>query len=152
MPDAVAMCPGCRQQFLVAVGTGRAGCPSCNETIVWQQCAKSSWEGPVLERWTTFTHPGCTQQHPGPGLAYSKKNLSEVATRTESGLLCPKCGGSTFKARRSTGQRAGLTGALLAGMLTGGVAAVGWLAAGAAGAARATRVTCVTCGTVFNRG
>ena len=37
MPDVVAMCPGCRQQFIVAVGAGRAGCPSVcgNAAALW---------------------------------------------------------------------------------------------------------------------
>ncbi len=70
--------------------------------------------------------------------------ISEVARRDASGIACPKCGGTQFKARRTGAARAGITGAAV---LTAGLGGL----AGAA-ATKQKRVTCVTCGTRHMRG
>lgn len=59
------------------------------------------------------------------------------------GLACPRCGGTGFKARRSTGARAGIVTTTVA---TGGL---GGLAA--AGVTKQKQVTCVTCGARYAR-
>lgn len=56
------------------------------------------------------------------------KKISKVG-QTDNGLRCPKCGGASFKAKRS------LKGKVAAGVL-----------------APKSRVKCETCGKVFKRG
>ncbi|MBV9293385.1 MAG: hypothetical protein JO222_13130 [Frankiales bacterium] len=62
--------------------------------------------------------------------------ISSAGKVDGGGLACPRCGGTQFKARRSTKARAGI-------VMTGAVGAV---------ATRQTQVTCVTCGTRWKRG
>lgn len=57
------------------------------------------------------------------------KKLSNVGDRTAGVLACPRCGGTSFKAKRSAKGKLGM------GIL-----------------APKTRVKCVTCGEVFKRG
>lgn len=72
--------------------------------------------------------------------------ISQVAKRGEGGvgLGCPRCGGTGFKARRSSGARVGITTATV---VTGGLG-------GLAGAAvtKQKQVQCVTCGARYARG
>jgi hypothetical protein len=62
--------------------------------------------------------------------------ISQVGAQPTSGLGCPKCGGTSFQARRSTAARAGV------------------VMTGVAGAAVTKRkeTTCQTCGSVYKRG
>lgn len=57
------------------------------------------------------------------------KKISEVADRSTGALACPKCGGTSFKSKRS-----------VKGKLAGGVFAP------------KSRVKCETCGEVYKRG
>ena len=41
--------------------------------------------------------------------ARAKAPISVVGERTAAGLACPKCGGTSFKARRSKAARTGIT-------------------------------------------
>lgn len=71
--------------------------------------------------------------------------ISQVANRPSGGgLACPRCGGTSFKARRTGAARGGITAATLT---TGGLG-------GLAGAAvtRQKRVQCATCGNQYGRG
>lgn len=58
-----------------------------------------------------------------------RQNLRDVGTSTDSGVACPRCGGTSFTAKRSA------KGKLLVGVL-----------------APKTRVKCVACGMMFLRG
>lgn len=69
--------------------------------------------------------------------------ISKVADRSSGTLACPKCGGTQFKAKRSTKSRAGI---VAGSAVTLGVGLV------AAAATKQTRVKCVTCGTEYQRG
>jgi hypothetical protein len=71
--------------------------------------------------------------------------ISQIGIRTGGGLACPRCGGTNFKARRSTKGRAGIVGATL---LTGGLLGT----AAGAGLTKQAWVTCITCGSLFGRG
>lgn len=62
--------------------------------------------------------------------------LSQVGARSSTGLLCPRCNGAQFKARR--------TGRARAGIVLGGLMAAAVLPQ--------DRVQCVTCGAVYRRG
>lgn len=55
--------------------------------------------------------------------------ISKVGVKGQTGLACPKCGGTSFKAKRSAGGKLGL------GLL-----------------APKTRVKCATCGAQYTRG
>ena len=57
------------------------------------------------------------------------KKLSKAGDRSGGGLACPKCGGTSFRAKRS-----------MKGKMTAGVAAP------------KSRVKCETCGEQFKRG
>jgi len=57
------------------------------------------------------------------------KPISQAGTRTESGLACPRCGGTSFKSKRSAAGKVGF------GLL-----------------APKTQVRCETCGMTFKRG
>jgi DNA-directed RNA polymerase subunit RPC12/RpoP len=57
------------------------------------------------------------------------RKISKVGVQSQGGLACPKCGGTSFKAKRSAGGKMGL------GLL-----------------APKTRVKCVTCGAQYTRG
>ena len=64
------------------------------------------------------------------------RRISKAGKRTDAGLACPKCGGTSFKAKRSAGAKT-------LGVLTVGVGAA---------LAPKSRVKCETCGKVFLRG
>lgn len=64
-----------------------------------------------------------------------RADISKVGDRTPSGLACPKCGGTAFKAKRSR----------VAKLLLAPVPI-------AIAAAPKSRVRCVTCGTEYLRG
>jgi hypothetical protein len=73
-----------------------------------------------------------------------QQRLSEVGSKTEAGLACPKCGSTQFKAKRSA------RGKLIGG--TVGVATLGVLGPAAAALAPKSQVRCVACGTTYKRG
>jgi hypothetical protein len=83
---------------------------------------------------------------PKPQVKTSKQKLSEVGDTSAGILACPKCKGTSFKAKRSLGAKLVLG---TAGVVTLGVAPVG---VAAAGLAKKTRVKCTTCGTEYKRG
>jgi hypothetical protein len=72
--------------------------------------------------------------------------ISQVAKRAEAVgmLICPNCGGTQFKARRSGARRLGIAATGIV------IAPLG--AAAAAAIAKKNRVECVTCGKQFGRG
>jgi ssDNA-binding Zn-finger/Zn-ribbon topoisomerase 1 len=66
-----------------------------------------------------------------------RQKISEAGARTETGqLVCPKCGGAQFTAKRSKkGKVIGFTTLGVAGLV-----------------APKSQVKCVTCGTMYKRG
>jgi hypothetical protein len=83
---------------------------------------------------------------PKPKVQTSKQKLSAVGDTSTGVLACPKCKGTSFKAKRSLGAKLALG---TAGVVTLGVAPLG---VAAAGLAKKTRVKCTTCGTEYKRG
>jgi DNA-directed RNA polymerase subunit RPC12/RpoP len=65
----------------------------------------------------------------GRQMSLNANKISKVGIKGGTGVQCPKCGGTQFKAKRSAGGKVGL------GVL-----------------APKTRVRCVTCGTQYTRG
>jgi hypothetical protein len=57
------VCPECGRRFLVPDGAPETLCPGCDEHIVWRQCLPTGQVFPVLARWTTWEHPGCSAVH-----------------------------------------------------------------------------------------
>ena len=97
--------------------------------------------------WVTCTENGRKAEAQRKALQASKRQnqtrpthkttISQAGVRSGSGgLACPKCGGSQFKARRSSAARAAVITTGVAGAL----------------ATKKTQVTCETCGTRFARG
>lgn len=80
------------------------------------------------------------------------QRLSDVGVRTAGGLACPNCGGTSFKLKRSIGQKVGFAGGAAATVLTAGAVLPTFGAAGVAAVARASRVVCIPCGKTFVRG
>jgi hypothetical protein len=76
----------------------------------------------------------------------TKQRLSKVGDTSTGVLACPKCKGTSFKAKRSLGAKLTLG---TAGVVALGVAPIG---AAAAGLAEETRVKCTICGTEYKRG
>lgn len=64
------------------------------------------------------------------------RRISKAGNKTDAGLACPKCGGTSFKAKRSMTAKT-------VGVVTFGVGAA---------LAPKSRVKCETCGKVFLRG
>jgi hypothetical protein len=75
-------CPACSALQKRPPGTESATCPSCGESIVISRCATTKWSGPVLTKWTSFTHAGCKIAHTPSGAP---------VTVTER-WMCPGCG------------------------------------------------------------
>jgi hypothetical protein len=64
LPAAVeVICPGCKGSFLVPVGIAETLCPYCDEHIVWRRCLDTDEVFPVLTKWPTWVHPGCSSEH-----------------------------------------------------------------------------------------
>lgn len=57
------ICPQCARQFLVPEGAPETLCPGCDELIVWRECLRTKQVFPVLARWATWEHPGCSAVH-----------------------------------------------------------------------------------------
>jgi endogenous inhibitor of DNA gyrase (YacG/DUF329 family) len=81
----------------------------------------------------------------------SAPRLSQVGQRTEHGLACPRCGGTSFKLKRSLGQKAGFAGGMAATILTAGAVLPTFGVAGIAAIAKARRIVCIPCGMTFTR-
>lgn len=61
---AAVSCPQCGNEFLVPGHAVETLCPQCDEHIVWRRCLTTGEAFPVLTRWKTWTHPGCSLVHP----------------------------------------------------------------------------------------
>lgn len=60
---ASVICPNCHSEFLVPDTAVEALCPSCDDHIVWRSCRATGQAFPVLSRWPSWTHPGCSEVH-----------------------------------------------------------------------------------------
>ncbi len=65
-PAAVTVgivCPGCKASFPAPGNAPRVTCPSCGQVVVFRKCLATGKTIPVLESWSTWTHPGCSIKH-----------------------------------------------------------------------------------------
>lgn len=60
---AAVRCPECGTEFLVPDHAVETLCPQCDEHIVWRRCLATGVAFPVLSRWHTWVHDGCSQVH-----------------------------------------------------------------------------------------
>lgn len=56
-------CPGCNRLITVPKAGVHDRCSECNEDIVYRTCKESGASFPILARWRTFTHDGCSINH-----------------------------------------------------------------------------------------
>lgn len=109
------------------IAHSRIECPKCKNLIV-----PPKQPGQKGDLYPTATRPA----EPYKGTAGHREKLSQVGDRSSGTLSCPKCGGTSFTAKRSAKGK-------LIGFTTLGVGGL---------VAPKSQVKCVACGEMFKRG
>jgi DNA-directed RNA polymerase subunit RPC12/RpoP len=126
--EGTKFCSGCGMNLEAAEAALASRCPQCDAELD-EGARFCSGCGFQIQDAVMSPAATATGQSDYTGKRGDRAPLSVVGRKTDSGLKCPKCGGTQFKAKRS------VAGKMAVGVL-----------------APKTQVKCETCGTMFKRG